>query len=102
MAYRIDNETRLLDTKLDILCSYTAGNPSKTNLKWQHGNLSVGEINSAHLIIENITKLDEGWYTCKVFNTIEPTGCVAREGVSESSFYLDVQCRLYKACIDRC
>ncbi|KAH3811901.1 hypothetical protein DPMN_140318 [Dreissena polymorpha] len=87
----IPNQTLLLNTTLDIVCPYTDGNPPKTSLLWQRENVSLESMNREHLIIKHITKSDEGWYKSSVFNTMEITGCDVKEGVSDSSYYLDVQ-----------
>ncbi|KAH3811899.1 hypothetical protein DPMN_140316 [Dreissena polymorpha] len=81
-----------MNTELDIVCPFTAGNPEKTSFIWKRGNILIEAMNGEHLIIKHIPKSDKGWYTCNVYNRMEITGCEAKEGVSESSFYLDVHC----------
>ncbi|XP_052219165.1 hemicentin-1-like [Dreissena polymorpha] len=96
-ALFIGNFTVLLNTTLSVTCPYTPGNPEETRFTWFHSNTSaIGS--HQNLSLSNVQLAGEGYYKCRVNNTMDPTGCAAKEGYDETTFFVDVQ---YPAKISR-
>ncbi|XP_052227485.1 hemicentin-2-like [Dreissena polymorpha] len=87
-AQFIGNYTVLLNTTLSVVCPYIPGNPPETRFMWFRGNTSL--IRSEQTL--SLTRLkiaDEGSYTCKISNILDPTGRDIEEAFDETSFYVD-------------
>ncbi|XP_052219311.1 synaptogenesis protein syg-2-like isoform X2 [Dreissena polymorpha] len=94
----IENATVLQNKALSVTCLYTKGNPPKTSVTWIQVNTSRVVGVEQTLTIPNMQITDEGYYKCRVNNTMEPTGCCAQTAYDETMFYADVQ---YPASIQR-
>ncbi|XP_052219302.1 nephrin-like isoform X1 [Dreissena polymorpha] len=89
-ALFIGNFTVLLNTTLSVTCPYTPGKPAETRFTWFHANTSaVGS--HQNLSLSNMQLLGEGYYKCRVNNTMDPTGCATQEAYDETTFFVDVQ-----------
>ncbi|XP_052219293.1 uncharacterized protein LOC127836657 [Dreissena polymorpha] len=88
-AQFIGNITVLWNTTSSVTCPYTPGNPPETRFSWFRGNTSVGS--HQNLSLSNVQLSGEGYYKCRVNNTMDPTGCSTQETYDETSFYVDVQ-----------
>ncbi|KAH3814032.1 hypothetical protein DPMN_142509 [Dreissena polymorpha] len=76
---------------VEITSPYTPGNPAKTRFMWFHANTSaVGS--HQKLSLSNMQLSGEGYYKCRVNNTMDPTGRANQEAYDETTIYVDVQC----------
>ncbi|KAH3813784.1 hypothetical protein DPMN_142252 [Dreissena polymorpha] len=89
-ALFIGNFTVLMNTTLSVTCPYTPGNPAETRFTWFYANTSAIGSNQ-NLSLSNVQLTGEGYYKCRVNNTMDPTGCTAEEGYDETTFFVDVQ-----------
>ncbi|XP_052214825.1 protein turtle-like isoform X2 [Dreissena polymorpha] len=79
-----------MNTTLSVTCPYTPGNPAETRFTWFYANTSAIGSNQ-NLSLSNVQLTGEGYYKCRVNNTMDPTGCTAEEGYDETTFFVDVQ-----------
>ncbi|KAH3811390.1 hypothetical protein DPMN_139800 [Dreissena polymorpha] len=87
----VGNYTVLLNTTLSVTCPFTAGNPPETRFTWFHGNtLTIGS--QQNISLSSVKLSNEGYYKCRVNNTMDPTGCATQDEYTETTFYVDVQC----------
>ncbi|XP_052214822.1 synaptogenesis protein syg-2-like [Dreissena polymorpha] len=90
-ALFIGNYSVLVNTTLSVTCPFKPGNPAETRLSWFRGNTSaIGS--QQNLSLSNVQLSGEGYYKCRVNNTMDPTGCATKEAYEETIFYMDVQC----------
>ncbi|XP_052218199.1 B-cell receptor CD22-like [Dreissena polymorpha] len=90
-AMFVGNYTVLLNTTLSVTCPFTAGNPPETRFTWFHGNtLTIGS--QQNISLSSVKLSNEGYYKCRVNNTMDPTGCATQDEYTETTFYVDVQC----------
>ncbi|XP_052803219.1 hemicentin-1-like [Mya arenaria] len=94
-------ETKLVaieGSNFSIYCNVSLGNPRETFVTWISD--SDAEVEKAGQLINflNISRTDEGNFTCIARNRMKPTGCAEEDGVDKQQFYVDVQ---YKARIQR-
>ncbi|XP_052219306.1 cell adhesion molecule Dscam2-like isoform X2 [Dreissena polymorpha] len=87
----IANTTVLQNRTLSVECPYTEGNPPKTNFMWKQVQTSRVVGVEQNLTFQNMQITDEGFYKCRVNNTMEPSGCCAQTPYDETMFYVDVQ-----------
>ncbi|XP_052248052.1 uncharacterized protein LOC127856104 [Dreissena polymorpha] len=87
----IDNATVLQNKALSVTCLYTEGNPPRTSVTWIQVKTSRVVGVEQTLTIPNMQITDEGYYKCRVNNTLEPSGCCAQTPYDETMFYVDVQ-----------
>ncbi|XP_052215966.1 nephrin-like [Dreissena polymorpha] len=87
----IANTTVLQNGTLSVACPYTEGNPPKTNFMWVQVKTTRVVAVEQHLTFPNMQITDEGFYKCRVNNTMEPSGCCPQTAYDETMFYLDVQ-----------
>ncbi|KAH3811399.1 hypothetical protein DPMN_139809 [Dreissena polymorpha] len=86
----IGNYTVLLNQTMFVTCPYKPGNPAETRFTWFHANSStIGSYQN--LSLPRVQLKDEGFYKCRVNNTMEPTGCSTKEAYKETTFFMDVQ-----------
>ncbi|KAH3813801.1 hypothetical protein DPMN_142270 [Dreissena polymorpha] len=90
-VHSIENKTVLKNQALSVTCLYTLGNPPETTFTWIHVNTSRVVGRQQSLALPNIQTTDEGFYKCRVNNTMTPTGCCALPAYDETIFYVDVQ-----------
>ncbi|KAH3813787.1 nephrin-like [Dreissena polymorpha] len=90
-VHNIENKTVLRNQALSATCPYTLGNPPETNFTWTHVNTYRVVGRQQSLSLTNIQTTDEGFYKCRVNNTMTPTGCCALPAYDETIFYVDVQ-----------
>ncbi|KAH3813779.1 hypothetical protein DPMN_142247 [Dreissena polymorpha] len=94
----IANTTVLQNRTLSVTCPYTEGNPPTTNFMWIQVKTSHIVGVEQNLTFQKMQITDEGFYKCRVNNTMEPSGCCAQTPYDETMFYVDVQ---YPASIQR-
>ncbi|XP_052214821.1 hemicentin-1-like [Dreissena polymorpha] len=87
----IANTTVLLNRTLSVACPYTEGNPPKTNFMWKQVKTSRVVGVEQNLTFQNMQINDEGFYKCRVNNTMAPSGCCTQTTYDETIFYVDVQ-----------
>lgn len=77
--------------RLNVTCDTTKGNPENTTFLWSNvrGNLS----STSAFEIRNITRVHAGKYTCRAYNTLQPTFGTEEAGSDSESFHLDVLCK---------
>ncbi|XP_052805768.1 hemicentin-1-like isoform X2 [Mya arenaria] len=80
-----------------VICYAEPGNPNVTSYSWSSEN-PERNTSDKYLIIHDISRTDEGRFTCSVKNMMYPTGCPPKIGSDVESVYVDVQ---YKASITR-
>ncbi|XP_052804951.1 hemicentin-1-like isoform X2 [Mya arenaria] len=91
-----------LNTSVEVLegvnyslnCEAEPGNPKNTSYYWT--STTQPDISGQNLIIKNISRADEGIFTCSAHNIMKPTGCTAMDGSDVKNVTIDVQ---YKASI---
>ncbi|XP_052804955.1 hemicentin-2-like isoform X2 [Mya arenaria] len=81
---------------LSLICNTEPGNPSETSYSWTSTHQPERNTFDQYLNIHNITRTDEGVFTCFVKNRMYPTGCHEVQGSDMEYVYVDVQ---YKASI---
>ncbi|KAH3779824.1 hypothetical protein DPMN_157631 [Dreissena polymorpha] len=89
-AQFIENYTVLLNTTLSVVCPYIPGNPPETRFMWFRGNTSLIRSEQT-LLLTSLKTADEGSYTCKISNILDPTGRDIEEAFDETTFYVDVK-----------
>ncbi|KAH3813786.1 hypothetical protein DPMN_142254 [Dreissena polymorpha] len=80
----IANTTVLQNRTLAVACPYTEGNPPKTNFMWKQVKTSRVVGVEQNLTFQNMQITDEGFYNCRVNNTMEPS-----DPSSIQRFYVD-------------
>ncbi|XP_052807070.1 hemicentin-1-like isoform X2 [Mya arenaria] len=79
-----------------LLCEVKPGNPNVTIHYWTSIQLPASYKSGQNLIIQNISRHDEGIFTCFAQNKIQPTLCTEINGSDVRNVTIDVQ---YKASI---
>lgn len=70
-----------------ILCCYVDSNPSPTSTRWLNGSqeiLVTRNVTETCCTIENVSRYDQGNYTCKAENIV---------GIGSVTIVLEVKCR---------
>ncbi|WAR05674.1 hypothetical protein MAR_021043, partial [Mya arenaria] len=77
-------------------CEAEPGNSKETSYFWTSQQLPGINIFGQYLIIQNISRADDGIYTCFARNVMQPSGCMEINGSDVKNITIDVQ---YKASI---
>ncbi|XP_052805544.1 synaptogenesis protein syg-2-like [Mya arenaria] len=76
---------------VSVACQVTAGNPTKTDFKWERMSDMTNYSMEQTIVIPNIDRKQGGNYRCTASNLMRPTGYDATVGNSSNTVYIDVQ-----------
>ncbi|XP_052806405.1 hemicentin-1-like [Mya arenaria] len=83
-------------SNISLSCDSKPGNPNVTSLSWTSTEQPYRDTSDQYLIIQNISRTEEGVFTCFAENIMHPTGCPEIHGRDIENVHVDVQ---YKASI---
>ncbi|XP_052803222.1 hemicentin-1-like isoform X2 [Mya arenaria] len=85
-------------TNFSINCIVSLGNPKESFVTWKRESNATAEKVGQLIDFLNISRTDEGNFSCVARNRMTSTGSAEEDGVDKQHFYIDVQ---YKAKIQR-
>ncbi|KAH3735588.1 hypothetical protein DPMN_042124, partial [Dreissena polymorpha] len=82
----------LQGTRLEQKCLFNPGNPEQTYFRWTRStNTNTWKVQTDQtLVINNVTRSDDGNYTCQVYNMLNPTVGTSENRTDEKWFLLNV------------
>ncbi|XP_052238399.1 carcinoembryonic antigen-related cell adhesion molecule 5-like [Dreissena polymorpha] len=85
----------LQGTRLEQKCLFNPGNPEQTYFRWTRStNTNTWKVQTDQtLVINNVTRSDDGNYTCQVYNMLNPTVGTSENRTDEKWFLLNVLCK---------
>ncbi|XP_052806407.1 hemicentin-1-like [Mya arenaria] len=83
-------------SNLSLSCDSKPGNPNATSFIWTSTEQPYRNTSGQCLTIQNISRTEEGVFTCVAENIMHPTGCPEVHGRDMENVHVDVQ---YKASI---
>ncbi|XP_052805911.1 hemicentin-1-like isoform X2 [Mya arenaria] len=74
-----------------LICNTEPGKPNATSYSWTSTHQPERNTSDQNLKIHNISRTDEGVFTCLAKNKMYPTGCQEVKGSDMEHVYVDVQ-----------